>query len=304
MGSTSKEDSGSDAETSSGDIHIDRPLFSEEERVLAYHGSRIYQAKVLKIEYRKKEWRYLVHYLGWSKNWDEWVGKGRLLKDNEENIRLQQDLVNSTGADKTSKFRHAAHTKPKSSAVAKGKKGRDDSSIEKDLPSEKCIKVQIPSILKKQLADDWEFVNQQQKLVKLPRSPNVDDILTKYSEYKSKKDGMVTDSLGEFLKGIRCYFDKALPAMLLYTEERQQFHDSVENDVSPSTVYGAEHLLRLFVKLPELLTHVGIEEDTLTCMQQMFLEFIKFLHKNQSGFFLSAYDGPKIPEDKGKGKDE
>jgi mortality factor 4-like protein 1 len=28
------------------------------------------------------------------------------------------------------------------------------------------------------------------QFVKLPRSPNVDDILTKYLEYMSKKDGM------------------------------------------------------------------------------------------------------------------
>lgn len=56
----------------------------------------------------------------------------------------------------------------------------------------------------------------------------------------------MTDSIGEILKGIRCYFDKALPALLLYKKERQQYHDTVKDDVSPSTIYGAEHLLRLF----------------------------------------------------------
>jgi len=56
----------------------------------------------------------------------------------------------------------------------------------------------------------------------------------------------ITDSIGEILKGIRCYFDKALPVMLLYKKERQQYHDTVKIDVSPSTIYGAEHLLRLF----------------------------------------------------------
>jgi mortality factor 4-like protein 1 len=48
------------------------------------------------------------------------------------------------------------------------------------------------------------------------------------------------------LKGLRCYFDKALPAMLLYKKERDQYTEEVKGDVSPSTVYGAEHLLRLF----------------------------------------------------------
>lgn len=55
-----------------------------------------------------------------------------------------------------------------------------------------------------------------------------------------------SDSIAEILKGIRCYFDKALPVMLLYKKERKQFHDIVQDDVSPSKIYGAEHLLRLF----------------------------------------------------------
>lgn len=34
--------------------------------------------------------------------------------------------------------------------------------------------------------------------------------------------------------------------MLLYKKERDQYAEEVKGDVSPSTVYGAEHLLRLF----------------------------------------------------------
>lgn len=56
----------------------------------------------------------------------------------------------------------------------------------------------------------------------------------------------ISDSLGEILKGIRCYFDKALPDMLLYKKECQQYEEAVVGNISPSTVYGAEHLLRLF----------------------------------------------------------
>lgn len=56
----------------------------------------------------------------------------------------------------------------------------------------------------------------------------------------------VSDSIGEIFRGIRCYFDKALPVMLLYGVERKQFHNAIVDDVSPSTIYGADHLLRLF----------------------------------------------------------
>lgn len=65
----------------------------------------------------------------------------------------------------------------------------------------------------------------------------------------------MTDSVGEILKGIRCYFDKALPVMLLYKKERQQYQDAVKNDTSPSTIYGAEHLLRLFGMLINQCLH-------------------------------------------------
>lgn len=54
----------------------------------------------------------------------------------------------------------------------------------------------------------------------------------------------------EILNGLRSYFDKALPAMLLYRQEREQYAEAVPEDspVPPSFIYGAEHLLRLFGK--------------------------------------------------------
>lgn len=48
------------------------------------------------------------------------------------------------------------------------------------------------------------------------------------------------------MKGLCCYFDKALPVMLLYNNERQQYQEACPNDIVPSAIYGAEHLLRLF----------------------------------------------------------
>lgn len=58
----------------------------------------------------------------------------------------------------------------------------------------------------------------------------------------------LSNSVEEILKGLRCYFDNALPVMLLYNNERKQYEETVSGDVSPSSVYGAEHLLRLFGK--------------------------------------------------------
>ncbi|KAG8384327.1 hypothetical protein BUALT_Bualt04G0106700 [Buddleja alternifolia] len=249
-------------------------------------------------------------------SWDEWVAMDRLMKLTEENILKQQALDKKAGVDKNTKSGRSAQTKPKSSSdvkvekdepkntVVKGKKRKSDSGIEKDNPaSEKLIKFQLPPNLKKQLVDDWEFITQQNKLVKLPRSPNVDDILTAYLEYRTKKDGMMTDAVGEILNGIRSYFNRALPVILLYKKERQQYRETISDNASPSSIYGAEHLLRLFVKLPELLAYVKIEEETLIRLQQKMFEFLKFLQKKESTYFVAAYDGPKVSEGGSKGKD-
>ncbi|CAN8328291.1 unnamed protein product [Cochlearia groenlandica] len=322
MGSSSKEETASDGDTTSGGASPsnDGRLFSEGERVLAYHGPRVYGAKVQKAELRNKEWKYFVHYLGWNKNWDEWVSSDRLLKHSEENLVKQKALDKKQGVEKGTKSGRSAQTKTRSSAdtkaekddtknnAAKGKKRKHEAGNEKEnVPAAKAIKIPIPATLKKQLVDEAEYITQNEKYLKLPRSPNVDEILTKYLELRIKKDGMITDSVGEILKGIRCYFDKSLPVMLLYSNERQQYIEAIVQDISPSTVYGAEHLLRLFVKLPELLSYVNMEEETWNCMQQTLLDFLKFIQKNQSSFLhssSSAYDSDKVADGKGKGKDE
>ncbi|KAG9440358.1 hypothetical protein H6P81_020523 [Aristolochia fimbriata] len=304
MGNSSKDDDGADTDAGNS-ASPDRSPFLEGDRVLAYHGLLIYEAKIQKVEFRKEEWRFFVHYLGWNKNWDEWVTADRLLKYTDENVKKQQAL------HKTAKSGRVAQIKPKSSNDTKadkedhkshggrGKKRRNESGVEeKDTGStEKLVKIQFPSTLKKQLVDDWEYVTQLGKLVKLPRSPNVDEILKKYLDYRLKKDNTIAESVGEILKGLRGYFDKALPAMLLYKKERQQYCEAVGDNVSPSTIYGAEHLLRLFVKLPELLAYVNMEEEASKRLQQKLLDFLKYLQKNQSAFFLSTYDGSTSTEE-------
>lgn len=54
------------------------------------------------------------------------------------------------------------------------------------------------------------------------------------------------EEVQETLYGIRYYFDKALPSMLLYNNERKQYEALGAENIPPSVAYGAEHLLRLF----------------------------------------------------------
>ncbi|XP_060199384.1 protein MRG1-like isoform X2 [Lycium barbarum] len=270
------------------DSEVDSPSdFQEGEKVLAFHSQHLYEAK------------------GWNKNWDEWVGVDRLMKLTEENVQKQQELKKKQDTDKNGKAARGSQMKTKVYTGGRGRKRKSDiPQKDKDgPPPEKLVNIQIPSQLKKQLIDDGEFVNHLGKLVKLPRAPNVDEILEKYHDYRLKKDGVISDSVKEILSGLQCYFNKALPAMLLYKNEREQFQKSIKDDVSPSSVYGAEHLLRLFVKLPEILFYASIEDETLTELKQKLQDFLRFLQKNQSAFFLSTYHSEEDFDVAGKKQD-
>ncbi|PRQ48079.1 putative chromatin remodeling & transcriptional activation CHROMO-DOMAIN family [Rosa chinensis] len=105
MGNSSTDDSASDG---------DAPVFSEGE-------------KVQKAELRKNEWKYFVHYLGWNKVWDEWVGVDRLLKHNEENIKKQQAL--NKKQDIITKSGRLTQMKPKSSTDAKMEKEEQKNNV-------------------------------------------------------------------------------------------------------------------------------------------------------------------------------
>ncbi|KAK6130894.1 hypothetical protein DH2020_035369 [Rehmannia glutinosa] len=283
------------------DEAIDSSSFREGEKVLAFHGPCLYDAKVQKVEFHMDEWRCYVHYivitfctqlviLGLNR-WDEWLGVNCLLKRTDENVQKQEELKKMHAMEKNAKPGYLSQDKTKSSIGVRGKK-RVREIIEKEcvIPLEKLVNIQIPSTLKKQLIDDHECITHLgRQLVKLPRSPSVYEILKKYFDYRVKKDGMIVETVGEIVKGLRCYFDKALPAMLLYKEERQQYKEVITDNVSPSNVYGAEHLLRLFVKLPEMLSCMHIETETLTELQQRLLDFLRFLQNNQSAFFHSNY---------------
>nr|GEX20143.1 protein MRG1 [Tanacetum cinerariifolium] len=280
----------SDTETGTKNDAVESMLknsapFFVDEKVLAYHRRMIYEAKVLEVDSKTK--RFRLHYQGWSKKWDEWVGIERLMKHNEENVQKQKALEKENPSGMITKSGRLFLLKPKKFKVTNCKKRK---TMPKDNASSgKLVNVRIPTPLITHLVNYCEYITHMGKLVKLPCSPNVDDILTLYLDHRSNIDDRAYDSAGELMSGLRCYFDKALPAMLLYKCERQQYEEATANGMSPSKIYGAEHLLRLFVKLPEILYYANIEEETLIELQHKLQDFLKFLKKKKNNF-LSAYE--------------
>ncbi|XP_074378620.1 protein MRG1-like [Apium graveolens] len=282
----------------------DNSLYEEGEKVWASYSDKWYEAKVLTVvESSMTAKRYLVHYAGWNKRWDEWLGTDRLMKFTDENIQIQLAKNTKSGHKGKAKQANEDIQNQLATNTKSGDKGKAKESDE-ILLAEENMNIEIPRMLKKQLVDDSEFVTSLGKLVKLPRNPNVDDILKKYFRFKVKKNNIhpssdmlsgnrLRDEIQEILYGIRYYFDKALPTMLLYNNERKQYEALSAENIPPSVAYGAEHLLRLFVKLPEILQDVNIEEEMRMKLEHEIPGLIKFLQENQSTFLLSTYQTPE-----------
>ena len=86
------------------------------------------------------------------------------------------------------------------------------------------------------------------------------------------------------LSGITTYFNKALPLFLLYKNERLQYHvmktSSEVRNKPLIDVYGVEHLLRLFVKLPYIVNGSDITEGEARQLLMKLGELLKFVQKN------------------------
>lgn len=100
------------------------------------------------------------------------------------------------------------------------------------------------------------------------------------------------------IEGLRLYFDRALPLYLLYRFERLQLDAWLKHvqggggggvssaragsnsaaaaaSFAASAVYGPEHLLRLFIKLPDLLAHISLSDEETKVLQITVNDLLK-----------------------------
>ena len=88
----------------------------------------------------------------------------------------------------------------------------------------------------------------------------------------------------DFVDGLRKYFDRALGSILLYRFEREQFEEicKANKDKKVSELYGIEHLCRLFMKLPYLLTRTFMEDQDMHTLQIRINDLLRFLGKEST----------------------
>jgi mortality factor 4-like protein 1 len=152
------------------------------------------------------------------------------------------------------------------------------------------LRFPIPPLLRKQLVDDWEYVTKDKMLITLPRKRTVSAVLDEFCRSKAK-GGVVHPSWTGVAAGVRGYFNEAVRPVLLYRPEMEQLEALQRNGKLPADLadlYGPEHLLRLFVKLPGLLAKADLDEESAKFLETKVGSLVKFLAKKADELFEAA----------------
>ncbi|XP_019131326.1 mortality factor 4-like protein 1 isoform X1 [Larimichthys crocea] len=180
------------------------------------------------------------------------------------------------------------------------KRARVDPTVESEemFTNRVEVKVKIPEELKPWLVDDWDLITRQKQLFHLPAKKNIETVLEDYANYKKSKGNSDNKeyAVNEVVAGIREYFNVMLGTQLLYKFERPQYAEILAEhpDMPMSQMYGAPHLLRLFVRIGAMLAYTPLDEKSLALLLSYLQDFLKYLVKNSSTLF-SATDYEVAP---------
>lgn len=300
--------------SSSSSKAVKFPSYDELETVMAEDKGNIYPAQIVKKVTKDgtaDTTMYFIHYKGWGRKYDAWVQPNQICKKGvlDAELRLQQFSEAKTPKVKGPK-------KEQSIAQNEGKGGEEDNDGQaptlkrksnaeleeeaRELKTHRVMmssqdlleegdtevtaaqKIDIPMVLKKHLVDEWSLISQQDphRLLRLPRQLTVETVINEFyvsCEQGGKMTGEQLAAYKDFFQGLMLFFDKALPTVLLYRWERDQYTAAVEQltDCTPSGIYGVEHLLRLFVRLPKFLVGVFQSHSEVSQIGVKIAQFLK-----------------------------
>uniref|UniRef100_A0A1A8I4A5 Mortality factor 4-like protein 1 n=1 Tax=Nothobranchius kuhntae TaxID=321403 RepID=A0A1A8I4A5_NOTKU len=266
-----------------------------------------------------------------SCSWDEWVPESRVLKYVDSNLAKQRELQKANQDHYVEgKMRGFAPSKKIAAVQQKNvdlkvkkvkqktpgpgegtssgdapqpprkKRARVDPTVESEemFTNRVEVKVRIPEELKPWLVDDWDLITRQKQLFHLPAKKSVEMVLEDYANYKKSKGNSDNKeyAVNEVVAGIREYFNVMLGTQLLYKFERPQYAETLAEhpDMPMSQVYGAPHLLRLFVRIGAMLAYTLLDEKSLALLLSYLQDFLKYLVKNSATLF-SATDYEVAP---------
>ncbi|KAK4902535.1 Esa1p-associated factor [Elasticomyces elasticus] len=272
---------------------------------------------------------YRIHYKGWKNTWDDWVPSERLRKFTDENKELASNLKKDMDAQRraasgkppstsTRKRPFGSDMGPGSSArgsedrssavpqLPRGTKRARESHIEgidkeEEFIRRPAVRLFMPDALKSILVDDWEKVTKEQKLAPVPATVPASLFLDQYQDqerYQRRPNSADADILEEVVAGVKEYFNKSLGRILLYRFERQQFyemHKLVEAGHGEhagkalADVYGCEHLLRLFVSMPDLIAHTNMDAQSVSKLREELMKMTSYMARNVDRYLSNEY---------------
>ncbi|KIW77759.1 hypothetical protein Z517_07592 [Fonsecaea pedrosoi CBS 271.37] len=305
-----------------------KPLFQKDEKALCFHGEVLYDAKITDVKRTdpketKSPFHYKVHYKGWKNTWDDWVPQDRLRKPTEDNRELAANLrhqatlkANPKMASKTrrgqgSEIGSGRGSEERTSSVpaagGRGSKRARDNDLEKEdaFYTRPSIRINVPDHLKNLLVDDWENVTKSLLLVPLPSQAPANYIIDEYFN-EEKLNRLPTsadaDILEEFCAGLKMYFEKAVGKILLYRFERSQLAEVRKlwesgrykdwEGKGPGDCYGAEHLTRMIVNLPEMIAQTNMDAEAVARLKTELSKFTLWLSRNSAKYFCAKYEKP------------
>uniref|UniRef100_A0A6I8P5L6 Mortality factor 4 like 1 n=1 Tax=Ornithorhynchus anatinus TaxID=9258 RepID=A0A6I8P5L6_ORNAN len=251
-----------------------------------------------------------VHHPFLTASWDEWVPESRVLKYVDTNLQKQRELQ---------KANQEQYAEGKMRGAAPGKKtsGLQQKNVEVLFQNRwitRCLETSAISMRKTKKnkqktpgigegSSTSETPQPPRKkrarvdptvesLFYLPAKKNVDSILEDYANYKKSRGN--TDNkeyaVNEVVAGIKEYFNVMLGTQLLYKFERPQYAEILANhpEAPMSQVYGAPHLLRLFVRIGAMLAYTPLDEKSLALLLNYLHDFLKYLAKNSSALFSAS----------------
>ncbi|OAQ80247.1 histone acetylase complex subunit [Purpureocillium lilacinum] len=300
------------------------PQFSKDEKVLCFHMDMLYEAKIMDVQPGDKPgdgFRYKVHYKGWKNTWDDWVLADRIRPFDDEHKELAAQLhaqlkhsLQKNAKQPKKNLRNggdsARGSEERGSAAAQGgrggRRGKDWELEQEDaFHSKPMINIPVPDHVQAMLVDDWENITKNNQLVPLPHPKPVNVILEDYLAFERphREEGSASmDILEEVVAGLREYFEKALSRILLYRFERHQYMEirklwdtNTEENAQYKNVcdvYGAEHLARLIVSLPDLLAQTNMDQQSVSRLREEIGKFTVWLARNCETYFVKEYETP------------
>ncbi|EXJ65630.1 uncharacterized protein A1O5_11157 [Cladophialophora psammophila CBS 110553] len=167
------------------------------------------------------------------------------------------------------------------------------------------IRINVPDHLKNLLVDDWENVTKSLLLVPLPSQAPANYIIDEYFNAEKMNRRLCSpeaDILEEFCAGLKMYFEKAVGKILLYRFERSQLAEVRKlwesgrykewEGKGPGDCYGAEHLTRMIVNLPEMIAQTNMDAEAVSRLKTELSKFSTWLSRNSAKYFCAKYEKP------------